>query len=103
MGATDRGGRMPDHDAMRLAEMESISEFLHTLSTADWDHDSLCDGWRVRDVIGHMCVGYTTPMGSMLAKVAKRRFNIPRASFEESKAFGTSHVPAEILATFDDV
>ena len=35
---------MPDYDAMRVAEMQSISEFLHTLSTADWDHDSLCAG-----------------------------------------------------------
>jgi uncharacterized protein (TIGR03083 family) len=94
---------MPDHDAMRLAELESISGFLHTLSTDDWDHDSLCEGWRVRDVISHMCVGYTTPMLTMVGKVARFRFNIPKASFEESKAFGSEHLPAEILAVFDDV
>jgi uncharacterized protein (TIGR03083 family) len=46
-----------DYDAMRLAEMASISEYLHELDDEQWDEASLCEGWRVRDVISHMCVG----------------------------------------------
>jgi len=92
-----------EYDRMRLEEMAAISEFLHELSPAEWDHPSLCDGWRVRDVIGHMCVGYTTSMPVMIAKVARRGFNVPKASLEESAAFATDHSPAEILAVFDVV
>jgi uncharacterized protein (TIGR03083 family) len=88
---------------MRLAEMGSISEYLHQLDEADWDKASLCEGWRVRDVISHMCVGYTTPMPAMFAKVAKRGFNVPKASYQESIAFGSEHSPAAILGVFDDI
>ena len=62
---------MADYDALRLAEMAAISEYLHELDDEQWDEASLCDGWRVRDVISHMCVGYTTPMPVLLAKIAK--------------------------------
>jgi uncharacterized protein (TIGR03083 family) len=76
---------------------------LHDLSEEQWDEASLCTGWRVRDVVSHMCVGYTTPMGAMLGKVARRRFDVPKASFEESIAFASARTPKEILAVFDDV
>jgi uncharacterized protein (TIGR03083 family) len=88
---------------MRLAEMAAISDYLHDLEDEDWDRASLCDGWRVRDVVSHMCVGYTTPMPVMVAKVARRGFNVPKASRVESVRYGSAHRPAEILATFDDI
>jgi uncharacterized protein (TIGR03083 family) len=92
-----------DYDQLRLQEMAAISEFLHELTPAQWDQPSLCEGWRVRDVVSHMCVGYTTPMPRMIAKVAQRGFNVPKASLEESVGFGTDHSPDEILATFDSI
>jgi uncharacterized protein (TIGR03083 family) len=92
-----------DYDAMRLAEMASISEYLHELDDEQWDEASLCEGWRVRDVISHMCVGYTTPMPVLVAKIAKKGFSVPKASRDESIAFGSAHAPTAILATFDDV
>ena len=60
---------MPDYDQLRLEELAAIGEFLAGLSDSQWDQPSLCEGWRVRDVISHMCVGYTTPMGTMVAKL----------------------------------
>ncbi len=92
-----------DYDRMRLEEMAAISEFLHGLSVDQWDHPSLCQGWRVRDVISHMCIGYTTPLPTMVGKVARHGFNVPKASLEESIGFGSSHSPAEILAVFDSI
>ncbi|HXQ19679.1 MAG TPA: maleylpyruvate isomerase family mycothiol-dependent enzyme [Acidimicrobiales bacterium] len=92
-----------DQDQLRLEEMAAISEFLHELAPEDWDHSSLCTGWRVRDVISHLCVGYTTPMPIMVGKLARRRFNVPKASFEESIAFGSTHSPSEILEVFDSI
>jgi len=94
---------MPDYDAMRLQELASISDLAHGLSDEQWDHASLCEGWRVRDVVSHMALGYTTPMPAMLAKIARYGFNVPKASKQESIAFGTAHSPAQILAIFDTV
>jgi uncharacterized protein (TIGR03083 family) len=94
---------MADYDGMRLQEMAAISELAHGLSNDQWDHASLCDGWRVRDVVSHMCLGYTTAMPVMIGKIAKAGFNVDRASRHESIAFGTAHSPAEILAIFDSI
>jgi uncharacterized protein (TIGR03083 family) len=94
---------MPDYDSMRLQELATISDLAHGLSDEQWDHASLCEGWRVRDVVSHMCVGYTTPMASMLGKIARYGFNVPKASKQESIAFGSSHTPAQILAVFDTI
>jgi uncharacterized protein (TIGR03083 family) len=94
---------MTDYDRLRLEEMASISDLGHGLTDEQWDHASLCDGWRVRDVVSHMCLGYTTPMPSMLAKIGRHGFNVDRASRQESIAYGSSHSPAEILAVFDTV
>ena len=70
---------MRDYHALRLAEMADITKLLHELQDEQWDEPSLCEGWRVRDVISHMCVGYTTPMPVLLAKIARRGFDVPAA------------------------
>jgi len=92
-----------DYDRLRRDELVSIGELLGDLRPEEWDAQSLCDGWRVRDVIGHMCVGYTTPMLPMLAKVARRGFNVPRASRDGSIAFGDSHRPVELTDTLQRI
>jgi uncharacterized protein (TIGR03083 family) len=94
---------MADYDRMRLEELASISELLHGLRDEQWDHDTLCTGWRVRDVVSHMVLGYTTPMLSMVAKLAKYGFNVPKGSGGESVAYGSAHTPDQILAAFDSV
>ena len=92
-----------EYDRLRLAELASISALLHDLDDEQWDTASLCEGWRVRDVVSHMCVGYTTPMLPLLRDLARYRFNVPKASYAESIAFGSAHTPAEILAVLDDI
>jgi uncharacterized protein (TIGR03083 family) len=57
----------------------------------------------VRDVIGHISLGYTTGMPTMVAKMAKYGFSVPKASKAESIAFATSHSPEELLAVFDSI
>jgi len=92
-----------DYDRLRYDELASISEFCHTLAPDQWDSPSLCEGWRVRDVIGHMSVGYTTPMPEMVSKLARYRFNVPKASKAESIAFASGRTPDELLAVFDSI
>jgi len=94
---------MPDYDQLRYDELASISEFVHGLSDEQWDHDTLCRGWRVRDVVSHMTLGYTTPVLSMIGMMAKYGFNVPRASAKGSAAYGSAHTPAQIMAVFDTI
>ena len=37
-----------------VAERHALHEQLRDLDAAEWDHPSLCEGWRVRDVAAHV-------------------------------------------------
>lgn len=50
--ATDQDARW----AMYAAERSDVYEFLISLSPSQWEHPSLCEGWRNRDVAVHLLV-----------------------------------------------
>ena len=88
------------HDYRRLLwdEVADIGRLLEELDGAEWDAPSLCDGWRVRDVVGHMEFGHTRGLGAVVLDLVRYRFDLPRGSSELSVAWGTDHAPAELLA-----
>jgi len=64
-------------EAVRTTRLR-VADLLESLSPAEWDAPSLCDGWRVRDVAGHLsCVPIIT--GWDLISVA------PRARFDPNR------------------
>jgi uncharacterized protein (TIGR03083 family) len=36
------------------AAAEQLTQYLHTLPAEAWHHPSVCEGWEVRDVVGHL-------------------------------------------------
>ena len=72
-------------ETMMWDEVADIGALLHELDDGAFDTPSLCDGWAVRDVLGHMGLGHTTPMPAMVARVGRYAFNVNKASFTESK------------------
>jgi uncharacterized protein (TIGR03083 family) len=57
----------------------AMAELLAGLSEADWEHPSLCAGWRVRDVAAHVTLMPIPPSpGSLLVDFAKARGNYAR-------------------------
>ena len=85
-----------DYDRLLWDETADLAEFVSGLPDAQWDHDSLCEGWRVRDVIGHMCVGHTSSMASILVEVLKYKGDIDAGSAVASVEFADEHTPAEL-------
>lgn len=57
----------------------------------------------MRDVIGHMSVGYTTGLPTMVSKLARFGFNVPKASKAESIEFASSRSPGQLLEVFDSI
>jgi uncharacterized protein (TIGR03083 family) len=53
-------------DAQRLRTVDLLA----TLAPADWSHRSLCDGWTVRDVAGHLTLQQMT-IGDILRLALK--------------------------------
>src|SRR6476660_6534209 len=101
-GCDHEGARMTkDYDQLRLDEMASISETLAGLTDAQWDAPSLCDGWRVRDVIGHMLVGYTLPMEEIGAVIEQYGGDINLASKMASAEYAGGHSPQELAAGYE--
>jgi hypothetical protein len=87
---------MADDMTMMWEEVADIGGLLHELDDEAFDTPSLCEGWAVRDVLGHMGAGHTTPFPSMLARIAKYGFNVTKASFIESKQFLAGRSAGEI-------
>ena len=52
-----------------------LADLLDTLSPSEWDAASLCQGWRVRDVAGHLALVPTITTWQMLAAAPRARFN----------------------------
>jgi uncharacterized protein (TIGR03083 family) len=57
--------RTLDTDAVWVAidrERLDLADLLDDLSVAEWEHASLCEGWRVRDVAAHLALAQTGPV-----------------------------------------
>src|ERR1051325_11726338 len=56
--AADRpgGARMNQQEIVQgiKEERERLIDFLASLPDGQWNHDTLCEGWRVRDVVSHL-------------------------------------------------
>ncbi len=87
---------------LRLMHEESrdLADFLETLSPPDWDVPSLCDGWRVRDVVAHMAVGHTISVASYAAALVRHRFSTDDTSFSLAVRFAHTSTTEQILAQF---
>lgn len=92
-----------DYENLLWTESADLGALLDELDDPDLDVMSLCEGWRVRDVVSHMLVGHTTPMPAMVMTVARHGFNVPKASLRASVEYGSAHSPAEIRAGWHQV
>jgi uncharacterized protein (TIGR03083 family) len=89
--------------ARRLHDDENadFSAYLHTLDDADWEKPSLCDGWRVRDVVGHILDGNELKLSSLPLRLARYRFSSNRSGRVHSIGRAAGRSPSELLASFD--
>src|SRR5215813_4555760 len=90
-------------ETMMWDEVADIGALLHELDDEAFDTPSLCGGWAVRDVLGHMALGHTTPMPETIARIAKYSFNVTRASFTESKTMFAGKGADEVRRFWDEV
>lgn len=92
-----------DYETLMWDESADLASLLDELDEQDFDHASLCDGWRVRDVVSHMVLGHTTPMPRMLGLVGRHGFNVPRASLKGSAQYGSAHSADQIRTAWHAV
>lgn len=81
---------------MATAERSDLATFLATLDDEQWNHVSLCDDWRVRDVVAHMISydGLSAP--TLISWFIRGRLSIRRINtFGVTTSF--TMTPAQIL------
>ena len=69
-------------DAASLAREErtDLADFLTTLTPEQWESPSLCDGWRVRDVVAHVFGYEDLGLRRLLGRVVSGGLNLNRVN-----------------------
>jgi uncharacterized protein (TIGR03083 family) len=80
-------------------EREALAADLATLTDEQWATASLCPGWSVRDVLGHMIATAKMTQGAFFANLARAGFRFHDMSANLIAAEATA-VPADGLAEF---
>lgn len=84
------------------AERSALAATLAELTPEEWEHDSLCTGWTVKDVAAHVISTPKLGAGEVLAMSARnlgRGYNA--MIFREVKRLSATHTPESILADYE--
>ena len=60
------------------AERQDLLALLEELRPDEWDVASLCRGWRVRDVVGHLTMATDTPLSTAVVELVRAGFDVER-------------------------
>ncbi|MBG0826362.1 maleylpyruvate isomerase family mycothiol-dependent enzyme [Planomonospora sp. ID67723] len=85
-----------------IAERGEQVELLAALRPEQWDAPTLCDGWRVREVIAHTTMPFRTSLGRMLVELVKARGDFNRMADRCARRDAARLPPEELLASLRD-
>ena len=78
---------------MATAERTDLADFLATLTPEQWEVPSLCDGWRVRDVVAHvMSFDGVSPLGMFRRAIRARFVHINQVGVDELASLSTEQL-----------
>lgn len=94
-----RLARLPAWDVRHLArdERADLAAFLATLSPAQWQGPTLCQQWRVRDVVAHVISYDDLDIRGLLAVAARGRLRLGRINTAALARYQTPK-PEQLLA-----
>ena len=77
------------------AEFTHLADLLAAASGAQWDTWSLCEGWRVREVIAHLTMAARYPEQEFMAELQRHNFDF--TSLSNEIASRDAQLPADQL------
>lgn len=78
-------------------ERAALADLLESLTPQEWDAPSLCDGWRVREVAGHVVGAPETSLRDVVPSAVRARGRYNRMILEEGRRQGRKP-PEQIVA-----
>ncbi len=90
---------MADLSDLATAERRDLADYLDTLTEEEWEQPSLCPGWAVRDVVGHLPSYDELGWPAVLALFVRSRFSLARCNqigVEDSRRLSTEQLVARL-------
>jgi uncharacterized protein (TIGR03083 family) len=90
-----------DLSDLATAERRDLADYLDTLTEEQWAQPSLCPGWAVRDVVGHLPSYDELGWSAVLALFARSRFSLARCNqvgVERSRRLSTEQLVVRLRA-----
>lgn len=84
------------------AERRELADVLDGLTEEQWDAPSLCDGWRVREVAGHMSMGFRYSFGRTALELARAGGRLHRMTDRVARRDAAELTPRELAAALRD-
>ena len=80
-----------------------FAQLAHHLDHHQWAAPSLCSEWTNHEVLAHLVVGYSTPIGSIAQSMLGRRGNFDATNTALARELAATRCPAALLDDFDQL
>lgn len=84
------------------AQRRELAELLAGLPEPDWDRPTLCEGWRVREVVAHMTMPFRTSLPGFAWAMVKARGDVNRMSDSTARRDAGAMSAGELVASMRD-
>jgi uncharacterized protein (TIGR03083 family) len=85
-----------------IGERTDLAEILGDLTREQWGHESLCVGWRTREVVAHMTMPFRMSAARFLTGMIRARGNFDRLADRQARADTETMSDQELLAQLRD-
>ncbi|MFD6060659.1 maleylpyruvate isomerase family mycothiol-dependent enzyme [Rhodococcus wratislaviensis] len=85
-----------------VAERHDLATVLAGLTPEQWDAPTLCEGWRVREVVAHITTPFRYSVPRFAVEMVKARGNFHRMSDRRARADAYDLTPEQWVATVRD-
>jgi uncharacterized protein (TIGR03083 family) len=82
---------------MIAAQRGDLARLLAALPAASWDSPTLCDGWRVREVVAHITMPFRYSGRRFMLELAKSRGNFNAMADRNARRDAAAMSPAELV------
>jgi uncharacterized protein (TIGR03083 family) len=104
---SDESGAGSDWREPLAATLNATADLLSTLSTEHWETPSMCGGWRVRDVAGHLVWRLGSSNRELVSSVAgafrSGHFVNPNRAIDSLSRAAAEAEPAELIGRIREI
>jgi uncharacterized protein (TIGR03083 family) len=93
---------MTDIKAAVAAERRELAALLSDLTAQDWDAPTLCDGWRVREVVAHITMPFRYSLPRVMLELAKARGDFNKMADRCARQDAASLSPDELVTSLQE-